>query len=112
MLVDQLLTSWLQRCSIAALAKIGSDGVIVSIIPVSWSMDMTTLMKEFTAVLVRETVLGFCRQTSKERRKDSAANTWFGSVGLYFAHCWPPMSFALATRIISRSSSAYAYQRD
>ena len=38
--------------SIAAFAKIGSEGVIVCIIPVSSSIEITTLMYELTAVLI------------------------------------------------------------
>src|SRR5436190_4956488 len=103
MLSDQL-TPW-QRCSIAALATTGSEGVIVSKTPVSWSMEITTLRKELTAVLAKECVLGFCKQTSKEMRKDSAANTWWTSLALYAACCLPPTSFNLANSCISRGFS-------
>src|SRR5436309_8417453 len=103
--------SW-QRCSIAALAKIGSEGVTVYINPVSWSMDISTLMKEFTAVLARVTALGFCKQTSRERRNDSAANTWSSLIALYSPNCLPPRSFNLANLLMSWALSfAYAYQR-
>src|SRR5437763_9932558 len=99
MLIVQLLSS--QRYSIAAFAKTGSNGVTVSRTPVSWSIEMTTLMKELTAVLARGSIFGFCKQTSKERRKDNAANTWCTSMGLYAESCLPPTSFNLATLFIS-----------
>src|SRR5256885_8543357 len=67
-------------------------------------------MKEFTAVLTKDILRGFCTQTSKERRNDIAANTWFSFVGLYFVNCLPPSSFNLATSYISWGI-LYALQR-
>src|SRR5271155_3419927 len=71
---------------------------------------MTTLMKEFTAVLVRKMLVGFCKQTSKERRNDSAANTWSLLAESNFDNCLPPRSFNLAKHFISTGFS-YAYHR-
>src|SRR5271169_4710966 len=71
---------------------------------------MSTLIYEPTAVLTRGSDIEFSIQTSKERRNDNAAKTWFLSIGLNSTPGLPPTSFNLATLYIL-SGWVYADQR-
>src|SRR5271155_6023598 len=70
---------------------------------------MAILIYLLTAVSTSGITIGFCKHTSKERRKDKQASTWslfFGSNGAFLS----PTSFNLAREFMVLTS-LYAYQR-
>lgn len=81
----------MQRFSIAAFARIGSDGDMVSSVAEAGSTDLTTLIKEVTAFLARLSDLGFSGHRSRQRRNDNTANNWLRSSGLYLFLAFPPI---------------------
>lgn len=84
----------MQSSFIAANAKTDLvEEVDIYSIPVLWSIVMTTLKWELTAIWTKRRDARFSRQISSVTQKKSLARMWSLSLGLIFAYLLPSKNF-------------------